>query len=451
MTGGLADGTSGPLNALCAQLVFELGDLSKWDVLVALGLAVLFATLSFFRIDAVYATSLVNNCIFGADSTTFWRWLAQGNYLAFVVHKHTLAVILTAIIAQPLVWVGVPVLTAAMIAIAAIWGAVAGVAYIYFRRAKLSPRAAGAMTFLAFSSLAITAHSGIAETYGATLLMIALACLFLPAISKLAANFTWTSSALAGFIGTGLAVANAPAAAIILIYYTCLPLGALREKGIIRAWPIVALPLVLIATAVVAPALVAEGADGATWHLDYLDRYASLSNFTDPATHLDFLASAFVFAFVAPLEHLQCRFVASDFLELSADPLRLAAYLLNAALLVIGVSRAFGGASQGESIGIVSAVLAILTFYLFFNPDEALLYSPQWVLALWFLASPSLARASLWVGLAAALSLWVNLPALHDERTFDPEVCCRNPPTSMLPIETPASLLQQQNERMGER
>jgi hypothetical protein len=444
-----ASGPASPFQALRTQLLGEFGALSRNDIWVACGLALALAVLSFIRIEATHAASLVNNCIFGADTVSFWRWLEKGNYLAFVVHKHTLAVILTAIIAQPLVWAGIETITAVTIALAAIWGAVAAVVYIYFRRAGLSPLAACAMSLFAFSTLAIATHGGIAETYGATLLMIGIACQLLPAIAKLADSHVWGSAVLAGTIGAGLAIANAPSAAFIFVYFACLPLGKLGNFGASRAAITVAIPALFVSVAVFAPAFVAEGADGARWHANYLARYARFENFIDPATLTDFFVSAFVFAFVAPLEHLQCRFVASDIVELISVPIRLVAYLVTISLVVLGIARAFRNSRRREVMGMAGAIFAILVFYLYFNPDEALLYSPQWVLALLLVASPSFSRAWLWAGIAAVLCFSINLPALHDIRTFDPEVCCPNPPATMRQIETPPSLWQQRIERGG--
>ncbi len=415
--------------------------LGRTDIVAATALAIVVFVFSVWRIDATHAASLVNNCIFGADSMTFWRWLEEGNYLGLGVHKHSLAVVLVAILAQPLVWLGLSTLTAVTVALAAIWGAVAVVAFTYFRKAGSSLPAALAMAVLAMSTLGISAHMGIAETYGATLLAIGIACLLLPAIAKLAERHTISSAIIAGAIGAGLALANAPSTAFLLVYFACLPfaLSGGQDRGK-RLALCVAIPAIFVLVAVTAPALAAEGAAGASWHRDYLGRYSNASNFTNAMTVTNYLVSVFVFAFVGPFEFLQCRFLATDLVQFGAQPLRLIAYLTTISLVIFGTVRALLGARRRETVGLLGAIVSILAFYLYFNPDEALLYSPQWLLALFFAASPDFSRAWIWAGAAAALCMSVNLPTLHDPRTFDPEQCCPTPPASMLPREMPSAL-----------
>ena len=442
---------AGALTSLKATFERTFAAFDRMDAMLALMLALLIAAMSYLRIEATHAASVVNNCIFGADSITFWRWLEQGNYLGLGVHKHSLAVILVALLAHPLVLAGVPTVAAVTIALAAIWGAVAATTYTYFRRAGTTQMTAAAMTLLAFSTFGIATHGGIAETYGATLLMIAIACLILPAIAELATEHPWTSAILAGAIGGGLAAANAPSAAFILVYVFHLPWTAMRHGRRFAATIALAVPAAIILFAVTAPALVAEGGEGASWHVDYLGRYATLDNFSDARTLTDFFVSIFVFSFVSPLDFVQCRFVASDLWQLLSAPLRLAAYALMISFVGFGIVTSLYSKRRREVAALLLTVAAILLFYLYFNPDEALLYSPQHILALLFAAASSLERAWIWAGLAALLGFAVNLPTLHHERTYDPELCCPTKPASMLLRETPAALWQERLEKEAQR
>lgn len=425
---------------LLAQLRQRFGNLQRSDVLAASFVAITMAAISAWRIDSSQAATIVNNCIFGADSVTFWRWLLEGNYMGLGVHKHALAVILVAVFAHPLVWMGVSNLTAVTFGMAAIWGLVASVAYVYFRQAGQARWAALATTTLAMSTLGVATHSGIAETYGATLLMIGAAALLLPAIARISDRHMVASAGMAGGIGAGLAIANAPSVAFLLIYYMCLPYKSNGAEIGRRAIVYIAIPLVLVTLALVSPAIAAEGTAGTNWHSDYLGRYSNPANFTDGATLANYLASVFVFSFVAPLEYLQCRYVSSELVGLISRPAALAGYLATVSIVIYGIARALRGSRQREAFGLLAAVASILIFYLYFNPDEALLYSPQWLLALILAAAPNFRGAALWAGAAAALSLSVNLPALHDPRTSDPEKCCSNPPASMLGREHPSAL-----------
>ncbi|MFL0357231.1 hypothetical protein ACI5KX_12225 [Erythrobacter sp. GH1-10] len=398
------------------------------------------AAASAWRIDATQAATLVNNCIFGTDTVTFWRWLLEGNYLGLGVHKHTLSVILTAVIAHPLVWLGMSNATAVALGMAAVWGGVAAVSFVYFRQAGLTKWASLAFTVLAMSAFGTATHSGIAETYGATLLMIGVAVLLLPVIAQIAERYMIASATMAGGIGAGLALANAPSIAFLLIYYACLAPVWKRGKAGKLVFVAVAIPFAMVSLAVISPAIAAEGLAGTSWHNDYLGRYSDLANFTDAATIKDYLASAFVFSFVAPLDYLQCRYVASELAGMISRPFALMAYLTTVSLVATGIFRALKGSRRPEALGLLGAVASILLFYLYFNPDEALLYSPQWLAALFFAAAPSFRGAAIWAGVGATLCLSVNIAPLHHPRTSNPEACCPNPPASMLPREYPSAL-----------
>lgn len=428
----------------------QIPRLERGDVWTALAAAVLVTAVSAWRIDATQAATLVNNCIFGADTDTYSRWLNEGNYLGLGVKKHTLSVLLIAGLAAPLAWAGVSHTLAATFAMATVWGGVAAVAFLCFRRSGLSRPGALAVVALALSSFGIATHSGIMETYGVTLLMIGIACLLLPAIGRTSDRHPVAGATLAGLIGAGLALANAPSAAFILVYLASLPRSGHFEDRRMFALCL-ALPFAFILLAVVAPVMVAEGAAGATWHRDYLERYASPENLMSATTLGNFIASVVVFAFVAPLEFVQCRFVIAQLLDVASRPLALAAYLGTVSWVVIGIAASLTSPRRREVFGLLAAVACVLVFYLYFNPDEALLYSPQWLLPLFFAASPGFGRGALWPGVSAILCLAVNLPPLHDARSFEPRVCCPNPPSSMLPREHPEAHLERRLKAEGVR
>jgi len=438
-TGGLREG----LDQLLLQVKGDLPALSRLDILTAMALAGAMFAFSAWRIDFSHSASTVNNCIFGADSITFWRWLEQGNYFGVGVHKHSLSVLALAVLAQPLVWIGVPMVSAVIAAFAAIWAAVGVTTFVYFRRAGLGTAGASTVTILPLSTFAIATHSSIAETYGATLFAIGAACIVLPSAAALAPMRPLLSALLAGAIGAGLTFANAPSAAFLVVYFFCLPLGKKDGFATSQLGMLAGIPVLAVCVAIALPALVAEGAAGARWHSDYFLRYADIANFLDPRRLADFLVSVFIFAFVAPREFIQCRFILSDLAGFVSNPARLVAALLILSLLVNGIAQSLRSVRRRETLGLLTAVLMLIAFYLAFNPDEALLYSPQWVLALFFAASPRFPSAARWAGGAAAASLAVNLPPLNHPRTYDPEQCCPHKPSSMLPRETPDALKRQ--------
>lgn len=421
----------------------EFSAIERRDVILAITLGAVVMAVSVFRIEVSREAISVNNCVLGADTVSIWRYLEEGNFLGLRVHKHALAVVLIALLAQPLIWLGISQALAATLALSLVQACAAVLAFAYFRRAGNTKAVSAGLTLLVLSTLGVATHFGMAESYGVTLLAICIACLLLPVVAEKARQDALVSASVAGAIGAGLALANAPAAAFLLVYFACLLKQAEVVADLRKFALCILVPLAFVLLAVVAPAVAAEGDDGLVWHGDYLERFASFSHFIDPQVLADFLATSFVFSFVAPYEFLRCRFIFADLVQFGARPLHLAAYLAMASLLVVSLVRAVRSSERTETFGLLAAASAILLFYLYFNPDEALLYSPQWLIALFFASAPGVPRMAIWVWLAAVLGLLVNVPTLHHEKTSDPEVCCPHPPGSMMERELPSVLIRE--------
>jgi len=435
--------TQGASPDIFAELRSSIRSIGQRDAIIALVLVSAWFALSFARLEFTRNAITVNNCIFGADAATYAKALASGQYTGLKSHKHALAVVVVGLLAGPLSWAGIAPAVAGSVALAVVDALAVLLVFVFARRAGLATLHAAAFAVLALASLGTISLLGIAETYGVTLAMIAAACVAFPII----ASGAWSRPVAAGLFASlfvaGLALANAPAIAFVLVYLSCLRLQGEERRDLRRTWPAIVIPVLVGLVAVALPALVEDGAAGAAWHVQYLSRYARLSNFADPGTLLNFAASAFVFAFVAPFEYLQCRFVAADIGAMIASPLRVVTFLALAPLLILGTARALRSANRPVTGGLLASAAAILLFYLFFNPDEALLYSPQWTLALFLAAASGVARSLPWIAGAAALCLIVNLPPLSAPRTLDPQRCCPNPPATMLPREMPRILARQ--------
>jgi hypothetical protein len=415
------------------------------DWLVALALMLGVAVLSFVRLRAAYAGVEVNNCILGADVVTYFNALAEGNYLALRVHKHAAAVVVIALLAKPLAALGVEPLLAGLLALAAIQGLAAAMIFALMRRHFRDPLGAAVLTLFVVASFGTITLFGIAETYGVTLASIAAACLLFGEIAPLARRWPRYAAIAAGLAAAMPALANAPALAFVPVY-AAFALPHLRGRPLSHKLTQLLVPAVLAVAISMLPSLVAEGAQGASWQADYLDRYASWANFTDPRILADYAVSVVAFSWVAPLEWLQCRYALSDLARLAAQPLRLAALAATLGVLTAGLVRALRGPMRLVSLAKLAAALMLAAFYLYFNPDEALLYSPQWILALVLAAAPGIAGSRLFVGIAAVatgLMLAVNYGPLLHPRSHDPAVCCPAPPSTMHGDEMPRDLVRQ--------
>ncbi|WP_338424611.1 hypothetical protein [Sphingopyxis kveilinensis] len=403
------------------------------------------AVASFGQMHFTYAHVEVNNCIFGADTVTYFNALGKGSYLAFRVHKHAAAVVAIAAIAKPLTTMGVEPLVAGLFALAVIQGSAALLIFALLRRHFGDTPAATILTMFVFASFGTATLSGIAETYGVTMACIALACLLFGEIAPLARRWPLRAAIAAGATAAMPALANAPAAIFVVVYYAFV-MRYLRNRPHSEKFIQLFVPAALAISLSILPALVAEGAQGSHWQVNYLNRYANWTNFTDPKILADYAVSVLIFSWVGPLDWLQCRYLLSDLVTLMAHPLRFIALLATITVLVGGLYRAFSSAMRGVSIATLCVASVLALFYLYFNPDEALLYSPQWILALVLAAAPGIADSRAHVAAAAvatSLLLAVNVGPLRDPRSHDPTYCCQVPPSTMRPNEMPDYLKRQ--------
>lgn len=411
----------------------------------ALALFVSAALSSFFQMHSIYAQIEVNNCIFGADAVTYYNALAQGNYLAFRVHKHAVAVVAIAVIAKPLIAVGAQPLFAGLFALALIQGFAALLIFNLFQRHFHDTLAAAVLTVFVLASFGTLTLSGIAETYGVTMACIALACLLFGEIAPLARRWPRHAAVAAGAAAAFPALANAPAAAFVFIYFAFV-MRALRTRSRSEKMLQLCVPVVVAILISILPALAAEGAQGSHWQLDYLNRYANWANFTDGRILADYAAGVLIFSWVGPLDWLQCRYLLSDLGGLGAHPLRLAAWLATIAVLGGGLYRACAGPMRLVSVAALTSASVLALFYLYFNPDEALLYSPQWIIAIVLAAAPGIAGSKAYVAataVATSLMLAANIGPLHHPRSHDPAYCCQVPPSTMRQHEKPGDLIRQ--------
>ncbi|MBX7495794.1 hypothetical protein K3172_07985 [Qipengyuania sp. 6B39] len=437
------------MRKVLASVLPEGKSLNGRDALALLSLGAVVFAVSYLRLEASREALQVNNCIFGADAATYAKALATEQYTGIKVQKHALAVVMLGLLAMPFKLAGLAPAVAGSAALATVNTLAAALIYVFGRANACASLPSVALALMAFSGLGTATLLGITETYGVTIAMIVTALIFFPLAAEHAKSEPVFAPLMAGLLTLGLGFANAPALAFLLVYFA--NLWPLRQQLDGRRLAIAAgLPLLCVAIAPVLPVLVAEGTDaGSSWHANYLARYATFANFTDLATIANFLLNALVFAFVAPLEFLRCRFLIPELAELMARPVNLIAYGALIATLVYGIWHSLRSEQRPTTLGILLAVVAILAFYLYFNPDEAILYSPQWTVPLVLAGASGLGRIPLIVAGVALLCLAVNLPPLGNPRTHDPSRCCPIPPSTMADREHPAALARERAAGRG--
>ncbi|WP_147417596.1 hypothetical protein [Sphingomonas cavernae] len=408
-------------------------------VLCALVLMAAIFCLSFTRLEFSREAIGTNNCVLGADTASYARALAHQKYSGLKPRKHPLAVALVSGIARPLIAMGMSAASAASVALALIQAIAAGLIFAFLRRLHAGSVMAMLLAGLALSAFGTITIFGVVETYGVTIMAVALACLVFTMLAPHVTRAPWLTAAGAGAAGAVVGLANPPALAFLLVH-TGMAWRHARGSWIRRLGLTLLVPAAIASICAMLPAIVFDPVSGLLWQEQYLQRYAALSNFTDPRILQDYLASFFLFAFVAPIEHVQCRYVAADAAALFADPMRAAALVGSYAIYLTGIVRGLAGAQRPLVLASLGCVAVLFVFYLFFNPDEALLYSSQWTLALPIAAAPGLVaggRGSAAIAVALALSLAVNLAPLHDRASADRGACCPAPPATMLDREHP--------------
>lgn len=397
--------------------------------------ALLVAVLAFaffcLRLELTRAEVEVNNCVLGADVARYAKAIEERVYLGFNLRKHPLAVAAVASVAWPLSVLGVPAGLAGSIALAA-WQALGAAAtFLFLRRHFLGSLHAALLTILMLSSFGAITVFSVPETYGVTFAAASLALLAFGEIAPHAARRPLLAGLLAGLAAAPAGWANLPAAATVLGYgglaWRHLPRGEAS-----RLVPAVVLPCAVCLAATALPTLVIDAAGSFAWQQRYVAFYASWANFVDTRTVLDYLASFFVFPIAAPLDHVRCRFTVAELAEMGGSLLRVAAWAAAAGIVALGVARALARpASRPFALAMLAVAACLFVFYLYFNPDEAALYSSRWVAVLYLAAAAGL-RASRFttaaLALAVALAWSVNVAPLHDPRTGDPALCCPIPP-----------------------
>lgn len=390
-----------------------------------------------------------NNCILGADAATYFHGLLEKDWAVFRFRKHALAVGSIAALALPLGKLGIPLTLAVPAALSIV--VVAGALALFFllRMQRLSNATALAAVLASLAAFGSLTVFSVVETYGVTFAAAAIAMLLYALLGRHAGKSALVCGCLAGVIGAFPGWANLPAVAFV-VFYSGFAWPHASGKIWWKLLVVVALPAVLAVLLSGLPSAYADSGQGFEWQKEYIERYASLSNFTTWTTLSEYLASFGVFSFVSPVETVKSGYVLDDLRGLIQSWPKLVCWLAIACTLAYGIGRALWAQPTRLIAASALAVTAgLFVFYLYFNPVEAVLYSSQWILALFFAAAVGYAglRYSGWLFLAVfALSMIVNAPPLRDPRSADPELCCRigsdmntNGEAACLPADGPAA------------
>lgn len=389
----------------------------------------------FLQIRASSVLVQFNNCVLGADVAGYYQGLIEGNWGVFRIRKHALAVVSVAALAVPLGQAGLPLTLAIPAALSAVVALGALALFFLLRLHRLSSVTSLAAVFAMLSTFGTLTVFSVVETYGVTFAAAAVAMLIFMALARLADNRPLISALSAGVVGAAVGWANLPAVAFVLLYtgfaWSTFD-GDLRRKCIL----LLVLPIAVAALLALVPSVYADAGKGFAWQREYVERYASLWNFVTPGILLQYLSSFWVFSFVSPLETVRSIYSTSDFTVLAGSPLKLVAWIAVIGTLAFGTGRAlWRRETRFPAAAALLTAAGLFMFYLYFNPLEAVLYSSQWTLALFFAAALGYAGLRFSFGIFAvlfALLFTVNGSLLSDPRSADPSWCLSAPPTPAL-------------------
>ena len=109
---------------------------------------------------------------------------------------------------------------------------------------------------------------------------------------------------------------------------------------------------------------------------EYTSRYASFLNFLDPTNVLNVALNLLFYSVMAPGWQIQDTYYISDIAKYFTSIMGIIGFVGFSALLynVVRTLIEFGGPTE---ICVGTGLLFVLGFYIYFNPHEAILYSPQ--------------------------------------------------------------------------
>lgn len=154
-----------------------------------------------------------------------------------------------------------------------------------------------------------------------------------------------------------------------------------------------------------------------TWFRDYAHAWASATHFFEPSTMATAVISLLGFGVVAPFDRLGPTAELRDAARYLTSLPRLIAVMVYVGYLAAGCRAAMcacGRALEGLLQGLMVWMVVMVAFYVYFNPAEAILYSPQLTGAITLLVLAAHEGSTVWFARWAtpafvALVAWNNL------------------------------------------
>jgi hypothetical protein len=381
----------------------------------------------FIRIAMTEGLIFSDLCVLGTDVGRYTKGLEEGSLFVLSIRKHAVAVIVVGAVAKSLALFSVPYVWSAALAMSACAGIGATALFIFLFKNVAPANIALSATLAFLMAFGSVTTFSVVETYVITFASISIALLSWGWLAKMAGKNPRQCAMAAGVAGALPGLSYIPSVIYVVAY-----------AGL--SWPMVAggtyrrlqnsllVPAAIAAGLSLLPYAYLDSGDGFQWQARYLGTYTDLSHFTDGAIVADYLASFFVYSWIAPLDYVQCRFTISELLSGQSGWWRPAATLIVITAMAFGFGRGtLDKARRPLFLAMCMIIAGSFCFHLWFNPQEALLYSSLWTLATMICAAvgfSTLHRGATYILVIAAIFVYANLPPLHQPRGWVEPACC---------------------------
>lgn len=381
----------------------------------------------FIRIAMTEGLIFSDLCVLGTDIDRYTKGLREGNLFVLSLRKHAVAVIAVGVIAKPLALLSVPYVWSAALVMSASAGIGATALFIFLFKNVAPAKIALSATLAFLMAFGSVTTFSVVETYVFAFASISIALLSWGWLAKMAGKNPRQCAVAAGVAGALPGLAYIPSV-IYVVAYAGLAWPMVADGTLKRFQNTMLVPGAIAVGLSLLPYAYLDSRDGFQWQAWYLGTYTDLSHFTDVTIVADYLASFFVYSWIAPLDYVQCRFTISELLSGQSGWWRPVATLIVITAIAFGFWRGtFDTARRPLFLAMCTIIVGSFCFHLWFNPQEALLYSSLWILAAMVCAVvgfSTLHRGATYILVIAAIFAYANLPPLHQARGWVEPVCC---------------------------
>jgi len=231
----------------------------------------------------------------------------------------------------------------------------------------------GIYTFL-FANLVLFS---IPETYSLSNLFILIYLFILVYFQR---QLNWRTCTILSIISAIAALYNPPLFSLIIIH---LILSFFNSK--FRDWILLAVSNLAIGLIIIFSSYyLLYRMEFVHFFTAYSEKHASLANFIDPEKIMTVIINFFFFSILSPVSHLPNQLGLRDLIAFLQSPIGILLFLFIFSIICFGIYFVLTQKSDNQRLltSTLVWILIMVLFYIYFNPQEAILYSSQILLPL---------------------------------------------------------------------